>query len=221
MPDEDAFHVALIGHGIKSGIRQPPPGTHSAVVGLSLRINNGFIEMEAEVCVIALVEFIRFAAVRTGHDAPSPGNPPGLFQKKSKIRPLLRHEAVRIGTCIRPLVQTAPHDQVEVESIQLPPLPKIGFRQALSCSRIPVHIRLQLLRPAAHKLSHQNTELLLAKVSLPVRDLRPEGVSMPLHMACQPLCHLLEAQQILLVISPVSLQYSHPFLTSPLLKSGI
>ena len=139
--------------------------------------------MEAEVLVIALVQLVAFPTVGLGHDAPSSGQAPGLLQQECKIRPLFLHRAVRIGFRIRPLAQAAPHDQVEVEAIQLPPLPDIGLCQAFSGVRILVRVLPQSLCPMPHKLLHQAAELLLAETPLPVRDLLPEGVSVPLHVA--------------------------------------
>ena len=182
VPDVDSFHIALIRQALQV-VLAFPPGAQGAVVGDPLGIHKGLVEMEAEVLVIALVQLVAFPPVGLGHDAPSSGQASGLFQQECKIRPLFLHRAVRIGFRIRPLAQAAPHDQVEVEAVQLPPLPDIGLRQALPGARIFVRAFPQGLHPALHKLFHQTAELLLAEVPLAVRDLPPEGEAVPLHVA--------------------------------------
>ena len=185
----EPLHIAIVGQPAVVFLTGPPPvrgqgpvvpRAETAVADIG--IIEGIVEVEAKVCVIAPVQLVAAGSVRFGHDAPVPGELPGLFQQEGEVRPLLHVRAVA-GVAVRPPFQAAPHDQVEVEAVQLPPLLEPGFRQALPGGRISVGALPDLFRPEGHQLLHKSAELFLAELPVSVRNQPLKRPVAPLHVA--------------------------------------
>ena len=79
--------------------------------------------MEAEMTVIAIAGLVLAFPVRSVCDTPASGEPLRLLQQKGEVGPLLLFAAP--GVEVAPPAQAAPHDQIKVQAVQLPPRPKI------------------------------------------------------------------------------------------------
>ena len=206
MPEVDPLQIALVGQQAVGLVAGPPPirgqGPVVSCADAALEdvgIVEGIVEVEAKVRVKAPVQLIAALPVGAVQDAPVPGEPLRLLQQEGEVGPLSQLRAAS-GVAIPSFFQAAPHDHIEVQAVQLQPLPEPGLRQALAGVRDGVRALPDLLRPEVQQLRHQGLELVLAELLLLVRGQPPEGPVPTLHVAQELVCYLLETPQVFVIV---------------------